>query len=96
MRLSDGQFPPNYIAAREALEQLAEHDEYADVNGETLRTNPDRFNEALASYARQSDDDRLERAAARIRRRAVRELQRYVAGVDALEFMMTRGGESDG
>lgn len=78
LRTDTASLPATYEAARQALAQCSEVDEckgWADKAA------------ALASYARQSQDDQLERMAQRIRARAVRRAGELLKQVDG------RGGD---
>lgn len=76
--INAARLPQTYEAARAALAECSEVDECKDWADKAA---------ALASYAKQADDDQLERMAQRIRARAIRRAGELLKQVDA------RGGD---
>ena len=74
MRAGTGDLPRTYEAAKSALAQCANLDECQQWVDKAA---------ALASYARQADDDQLEKMAVRIRARAVRRCRELLKQFDA-------------
>lgn len=74
IRVSDAHLPATYEAAKNALSECASIDECKDWADKA---------EALASYAKQADDDTLEKMAMRIRARAIRRAGELLKTFDA-------------
>jgi hypothetical protein len=72
--VSTAQLPRTYEAAKRALSECSEVDECKDWADKAA---------ALASYARQAEDDQLERMAQRIRARAIRRAGELLKQIDA-------------
>lgn len=72
--VSTAQLPRTYEAAKRALSECSEVDECKDWADKAA---------ALASYARQAEDDQLERMAQRIRARATRRAGELLKQIDA-------------
>jgi hypothetical protein len=87
IRVSDARLPPSYEQAKIALAECSRIDECQEWANKA---------EALASYARQADDDTLRKLADRIQARAVRRCGELLKQLDGRQGQNLPGAKSGG